>query len=527
MAWRVQWSSRAHPLMRTFSSICALTVALPALTGCEVRFEGAGGGAAETSGSGTALGSTGLSGNAIASSSAGSTSGAGGTGGGTPANKTFRNAVNMGPDPFMAHHDGNYYLTTTQGDAVRMWKAPTVGQLLTAEPVTVWQDSDTSRNKQVWAPSFHLEGGHWYVYFAASDGIDDHHRIHVVESEGTDPLGPYHYKGRLAAPGAEEVWAIDQELLIQDSGRYLMWSGASGGTYNLLFIAPLSNPWTVSGPRVQLPAQGGCPEVREGPSILQRSGTTFMVYSACDTGKPDYQLWMKSIPTSADPLVPGNWVQHPGPVLARNDAEGVYGPGHNGFFKSPDGTEDWIVYHAKNTAQYTYEGRTTRIGRVGWSGGLPTFGPPPASGATLEVPSGDPGGGPYWINDDGSASGPGSVTYQGAWGHYPACGQTCFWGDDHGSTEVGATATFSFTGTQIALLSVRDAGNGIAAYSIDGGPETFGDLHLSTRQGELVNYTSPHLEVGPHTLVVRVTGDKSPASSGTAISIDRAEVYTD
>lgn len=460
---------------------------------------------------------------------ASSSSSAGGQGGavGALANQTFRNPIELGPDPFMVHHDGSYYLATTQGDAVRMWRASTIGDLLAADPITAWQDPDPTRNKQVWAPSLHRLDGRWYLYYAASDGIDDHHRIHVAESDGDDPLGPYHYKGRLAAPGAEEVWAIDQELLVQDSGRYLMWSGKSGGTYNLLFIAPLSDPWTISGPRVQLPAAGGCPEVREGPSILQRASTTFMVYSTCDTGKADYQLWMKSIPRSADPLVPSNWLEHPGAVVARNDAEGVYGPGHNGFFKSPDGTEDWMVYHAKNTPEYTYEGRTTRALRVTWDGDTPSFGAPPATGATLDVPSGDPGGGPYWINDDGRSSGDGTVSFQGDWTHYPTCGQTCFWGDDHGSAEAGATATLTFTGTQIVLLSVRDAGNGIAAYSIDGAPETFGDLHMATRHGELVNYRSPHLPFGPHTLVVRVTGDKSPASSGGAISIDRAEVYAD
>lgn len=497
-----------------------LVAVLAAESGCTAAFDGQGG-ASSTDTSVSAANASGTT--TSTSTSSASTTGAGG---GAPLNKTFRNAVNMGPDPFMAYHDGSYYLATTQGDAIRMWKAPTVGQLLVAEPTTVWQDDNPTRNQQVWAPSFHLFDGHWYVYYAASDGIDEHHRIHVVESEGADPLGPYHYKGRLAAPGAEEVWAIDQEILVHDGQLYVLWSGASGGAHNLLFVAPLSNPWTVSGPRVYLPSPGGCAEVREGPSILQRSGTTFLVYSTCDTGKPDYQLWMKSLPAGADPLAPGDWTEHPDAVLARNDAEGVYGPGHNGFFKSPDGSEDWMVYHAKNTSQYTYDYRTARIQRVTWNQDLPMFGPPPASGATLDVPAGDPGGGPYWINDDGTSSGDGTVTYDGDWVHYPACGTTCFWGDDHGSATPGATATFTFTGTQIALLSVHDAGNGIAAFSIDGGPETFGDLHLPIRQGELLDYVSPHLPFGRHTLVVRVTGDKSGASSGSAISVDRAEVYT-
>lgn len=446
---------------------------------------------------------------------------------GVGAKPTFRNPINIGPDPYMAFYNGNYYLATTQGDAVRMWKAPTVGALLSAPPTTVWKDSDPSRNREVWAPSFYMINGRWYLYFTGDDGIDDHHRIYVVESDGADPLGPYHFKAKLAPPGSEEVWAIDQELLQQDKGLYLLWSGAGVEGHNMLYVAPMSNPWTVSGSRTYIPASGGCPEVREGPSILKHNGTNFLIYSTCDTGKPDYQLWMKSIPTGADPMKAQNWVQYPSPVLVRNNAGGVYGPGHNGFFKSPDGTEDWLVYHAKNTTGFTYEGRTTRISKVNWNAdGTPNFGVPPAVGATMDVPSGDPGGGSYWINDTGSSSSVGSVVYSNGWNAYSTCGVQCFWGDDHGSAQAGATATFTFKGTQIALLSVHDVGNGIAAFSIDDGPETTTDLYMGIRQGEQLTYMSPHLAFGDHKLRVRVTGNKRAESTGVAVSIDRAEVFT-
>src|SRR5258708_4438025 len=39
----------------------------------------------------------------------------------TPAPPTFtttRGPINDGPDPFMTYYDGNYYLSTTQGDAL-------------------------------------------------------------------------------------------------------------------------------------------------------------------------------------------------------------------------------------------------------------------------------------------------------------------------------------------------------------------------------------------------------------------------
>ena len=36
---------------------------------------------------------------------------------------------------------------------------------------------------------------------------------------------------------------------------------------------------------------------------------------------------------------------------ARKFYDGVFGPGHNSFVKSPDGREDWIVYHAIDVAR--------------------------------------------------------------------------------------------------------------------------------------------------------------------------------
>jgi GH43 family beta-xylosidase len=33
-------------------------------------------------------------------------------------------------------------------------------------------------------------------------------------------------------------------------------------------------------------------------------------------------------------------------VFQTSEENGVYAPGHNSFFTSPDGKEDWILYHA-------------------------------------------------------------------------------------------------------------------------------------------------------------------------------------
>ncbi len=265
----------------------------------------------------------------------------------TAAAGTFRNPLNTGPDPFVATWSGNYYLTTTQGDSIRMWRSTSLGSLLDADPITVWTDTDASRNQHIWAPEFYRFGNRWYLYYTADDGTDDHHRLYVLESDRDDPAGPYHFTSRLTPPNHSADFAIDPGILEHNGRLYLAYSGINQYQHNGLNIAPMSNPYTVSGNAVAINAAGGCPEVREGPEFLYRNGRTWMTYSTCDTGKPDYQVWMMSLPSTADPLVPGNWTRRSGAVFSRADDHGVYGPGHHAFFRSPDGKEDWIVYHAK------------------------------------------------------------------------------------------------------------------------------------------------------------------------------------
>ncbi|MFB7160792.1 family 43 glycosylhydrolase [Streptomyces sp. NPDC056242] len=440
----------------------------------------------------------------------------------------FRNPLNSGPDPYMTYWNGDYYLTTTQGDSIRMWRSPSLSTLLTADPVTVWTDTDSSRNRDIWAPEFYRFGDRWYMYYTADDGVDDHHRLYVLESDRDDPAGPYHFKARLAPPNHANDFAIDAGVLQHNGRLYLAYSGINQYQHNGLNIAPLANPYTLSGDAVAIDAAGGCPEVREGPEFLNRNGRTWMTYSTCDTGKPDYQIWMMSLPDTADPLVPGNWTQHQGAVFSRADDHGVFGPGHHALFKSPDGSEDWIVYHAKTTSTSTYGNRTTRAQKFGWKAdGSPDFGRPLAMGATQDLPSGDPGAGNYWINDDGRSDGPGTVTYSGTWNSGTGCATQCFWSDDHWSDRADASATFTFDGTRIALLSVRDVGNGYADLSVDGGPEQRVDFYGAIRTGETVQYLSPRLPSGHHTLRVRVTGQHNAQSTASFVSVDRAEVYTD
>jgi GH43 family beta-xylosidase len=314
---------------------------------------------------------------------------------------TFRNPLNNGgADPWMTYYNGNYYLATTTwgGPSVglTMRKAPSIAALKNATPVRIWQDSTASRCCNYWAPEFHLLNGpnstRWYMYFtggASGTNYTVTQHIHVLESAGTDPMGPYTYKAQLVSRVA-----LDGSILQLNGSLYAIY-GVWDSTQNI-YIAPMSNPWTISGNAVMISSptfdwerQDG--NVNEGPEALQHNGRTFIIYSASACWGPNYKLGQLTL-TGSNPLSASSWTKKSTPVFQQGN--GVFGPGHNGFFKSPDGTEDWIVYHANSSASGGCDlNRTTRIQKFTWyADGSPNFGSPVSTSTNLAVPSGESGG---------------------------------------------------------------------------------------------------------------------------------------
>jgi len=328
------------------------------------------------------------------------------TGTDTTPPATFRNPLNTirGSDPFTRYYNGYYYLTaTTWTNQLTMKRATTLEGLKSAQEQVIREETDTTTDHccNMWAPEFFLldgpHGPRWYYYYTAGRSGDDfgYQRMYVLESIGTDPMGPYTFVGQIYDVAG--WWAIDGSVLEHGGSRYFLFSRWQGEN-QCLWIAPMDNPWTIGGSAQVI----SCPEydwerhdsnVNEGPEALQRNGRTFIVYSASGCMGYEYKLGLLELTAGGDPMDPADWVKAPEPVFSWRESgqQGVYGPGHNGIFKSPDNTEWWHVYHA-NTGpdDGCYIWRTTRAQKINWTAdGTPDFGVPAFLDEDLVVPSGE------------------------------------------------------------------------------------------------------------------------------------------
>ncbi|MEO5802895.1 MAG: glycoside hydrolase family 43 protein [Verrucomicrobiota bacterium] len=283
-------------------------------------------------------------------------------------------------DPWMIFHKGFYYFCESRDQTtIYVRKSKSIFDIGRDSGVKIWRPPAHGPNcKNVWAPELHFLNGKWYIYYAADDGKNANHRMWVLESETSDPQGNYRCRGQLDSGG----WAIDGTLLESDDGAlHMIWSGWPGkkdGQQNI-YIAPMSDPYTISGSRVKIAEPEHNWErvempICEGPQILKRDGKVFIVYSASASWTEDYCLGML-VHTGKNLLSPHSWKKISGPVFAKN--ERIWGVGHCSFVKSPCQTEDWILYHAKSERKNGWLDRHVHAQRFTWrEDGLPHFGTP-------------------------------------------------------------------------------------------------------------------------------------------------------
>ena len=242
----------------------------------------------------------------------------------------------------------------------------------------LWRPARRAGRQQLWAPELHeVADGEYAIYVAASDGCNRNHRMYALCSDRL--TGPYTEVGKVCDP-AHDVWAIDLTVFMHDGTRYAVWSGWEGaddGFPQNLYIAPMSDPWTISGERrllarPELSWEMSRAPILEGPQVYRHEGRLLLLYSADASWTEAYK--MGALVWTSGPVLDGaSWTRVERPLLL--------GGGHGSVVTV--GGHDWLVYHRKTTSEPGWADREVRWTRVEWdAAGLPVFG---TTGAAQET----------------------------------------------------------------------------------------------------------------------------------------------
>lgn len=307
------------------------------------------------------------------------------------SNLFFNMIMQDGADPWVYKHtDGVYYFTKTTGDNVTVWKSANLTTLDTGVKRVI-----PTGGHGIWAPELHYINGAWYIYYAMDDGDNVNHRMYVMENTAEDPTqGFWKQKGQIT--DETNRWAIDGTVLQVEGELYFIWSGweEDVNIRQILYIAHMSDPWTIDSERVEIarPTRSWetnhSPNVNEGPQVMLRNGVINLVYSASGSWTNDYCLGLITAEADSNLLDPASWHKRDEPIF--KSANGIHGPGHHSFTTSPDGSEDWIVYHA---AKYDGAGwsREVRAQAFTWNeDNTPQLGEPVDPNQPIALPAGEP-----------------------------------------------------------------------------------------------------------------------------------------
>ncbi|WVQ83152.1 hypothetical protein IAT38_005290 [Cryptococcus sp. DSM 104549] len=309
----------------------------------------------------------------------------------------FSNPVrDSGPDPFIVYDKDtmSYYLMTTTGKDLRLISSPTLGGLTNGTNTQVYTDDSMKSDATVWAGELHKVDGSWYIYYSHSEKV-------WAMKGGANPLDAYTGSPVQVYDG----WGIDGTVLVVSGKNYFVWACHANEVSDIatpgssVCISPLTTPTSVNKDSIAVLSSANADwekvggYVNEGPQPIYWDNEIYMTYSASFCTSDSYSLGLLHL-TGDDPMKPASWTKKTdGPVFSSGNGE--YGPGHNGIFVSPDGTELWNVYHAVTNPEGSCGmDRQTFAQKVDTSDFAtkgPVFGNPVKKGEVLAGPSGEDG----------------------------------------------------------------------------------------------------------------------------------------
>jgi GH43 family beta-xylosidase len=270
-----------------------------------------------------------------------------------PLKTTDGRFIGLG-DPFVYQHEGTYYMTGTS--------VPDSGfNYYTSTDLITWEfrgalfrPSENHYGKgYFWAPEVKFYRNKFYLTYSSRDEASGLLLPALAVSDNPD--GPYR---ELFAPWFNTGQsAIDCHIFVDDNPEqtpYLFFSqngeeaGYSYGKNYVVELLPdlsgfVGNPVIVGEASQQWEkVDYGTNRCNEGVFAFKHAGEYHITYSANHTSYSHYGVGTAK---AVHPL--GPWIKDmDNPILASNDSLQISSPGHSCLITSPNGKEQYIVYHA-------------------------------------------------------------------------------------------------------------------------------------------------------------------------------------
>lgn len=251
-------------------------------------------------------------------------------------------------DLFVLYHEGKYYAYGTRvngfevyiSEDLKQWKRNDIKAL---SPENSWG------TKWYWAPEvYYVKSKNlFYMFYSVEE--------HICVATSTSPEGPFIQREK--KPIVADEKGIDTSFFIDDDGTpYLYYVRFTGG--NVIWVAEMNDDLTsikketltkcISATEPWEKKQG---TIAEGPSLLKKGNTYYLIYSANHYESKDYAV---GYATASSPK--GPWTKYSGNPILRRDKEaaksvGLVGTGHGAPFVCANGSYKYIFHaHASETS---------------------------------------------------------------------------------------------------------------------------------------------------------------------------------
>ena len=296
------------------------------------------------------------------------------------------------PDPYILQWCGKYYCYATDEYGVKV---------SVSEDLVAWEYKGYALKedeyRDYWAPSVLYENGIFYMYYSnVPTGVEDCHQEWLKLAVSADPISGFEWKKTFF-----NKFSIDSHPVLWNGEMYMFysvndWNGTEekrSGTS--ILIDCMDDPENFAGEPKEAVLPGIPQEIYEknrfgdgrdwytieGAAHVVRGRRFWLMYSANAYVNTDYFVGT-AIARCEERLTDMIWKKYPSEYewqpLLRKNAE-VEGTGHNTVAKSPDMTEEWIVYHGRNAREELdplREQREMRIDQLFFNGDeLLCFGP--------------------------------------------------------------------------------------------------------------------------------------------------------